>query len=141
MYEDEIVQLASNSRVLRFKFRGVFSADAFPTGLAKNTFIIVNTDPSHKQGQYWCLFLRLNDHIMFADPLGKTLDKYPYILKRLFEANNANIVEILAHSRLQPELSVNCGLYCLYIAFNLFKFGKIYAIDEIQLLRFVKFLY
>ena len=83
MDEDDINGLIQRCQKLKHKFRGVFAADNFPSKLKSNTFLIVNASKSQSPGTHWLLICKKNDHLLSADPLGRSLSSYKNIYQRL----------------------------------------------------------
>ena len=68
---------------LKFKFEGVYSADNFPVTLRGNTFVIVNSHNSEKDGTHWLLYCNRQNEYCFGDPLGLLLQSYKNISCRV----------------------------------------------------------
>ena len=123
---------------LKFKFEGVCSADNFPDTLRENTFVIVNSDKSEKDGTHWLLSCNRQNEYCFGDPLGVPLQSYKNISCRV-EATDFGIKEIVNYQLQKPSSSF-CGLSSIYIAHYVFSayYPLIPMISEDELLRFVK---
>ena len=76
MNEDDIIALIQRCQKQKHKFRGVFAADNFPSKLKSNTFLIVNASKSQSPGTHWHLICKKSNHLLFADPLGRSLSSY-----------------------------------------------------------------
>ena len=138
MDELQLAALANKCKLLKFKFMGVYAANIFPT-LKNNSFQIVNASSSTSIGTHWLLFCkRGGGDIIFADPLGFKLDAYGIVYRRAIELYD-NVHELL-HVRLQPLDSSACGLYCLYLAHEVFsrRYPTVTYIGETDLHRFVQ---
>ena len=68
---------------LKFKFEGVNSADNFPVTLKGNTFVIVNSNNSEKDGTHWLLYCNRQNEYCFGDPLGLPPQSYKNISCRV----------------------------------------------------------
>ena len=123
---------------LKFKFERVYCADNFPVTLRENTFVIVNSDISEKDGTHWLLYCNRQNEYCFSDPLGLPLQSYKNISCRVL-STDFGIKEIINY-QLQKPTSNFCGLYCIYIAHYVFSayYPLIPMISEDELLRFVK---
>ena len=133
MDEDDITDLIQKCRKLKYKFRGVFAANNFPQKLRKNSFLIVNASPSNSPGTHWLLLCNRNDKIIFADPLGQSINAYRVLHRRLYDSN-AQICQFL--EPIQSQNSELCELFCIYIAHVIFSVRQIVKINDIQLLGF-----
>jgi len=144
MDDRQIDALTKKCKLLRFRFMGVFAANNFPP-IKNNSFQIVNASISSSIGTHWLLFCcKRNGQIIFADPLGLKMEVYSYIYRRSISLLYDNVTELLHASRpLQPIDSNACGLYCLYLAHEIFsrRYPKINYIEEVELHRFVKHMY
>jgi hypothetical protein len=141
MDELQIAKLVKKCKLLKFKFMGVYAADNFPA-IKSNSFQIVNASSSTNSGSHWLLFCGRGDEIIFADPLEFKMEDYRIIYRRAIKLYD-NVRELL-HARLQPLDSSACGLYCLYLAHEVFSSGRypnITFIGETDLYRFVKHMY
>ena len=109
-----------------------------PVTLRENTFIIVNSDTSEKDGTHWLLYCNRQNEYCFGDPLGLPLQSYKNISCRV-DSTDFGIKEIINY-QLQKPTSNFCGLYCIYIAHYVFSayFPLIPMISQDELLRFVK---
>ena len=123
MDEDQIHHQVKKCKHLKFKFRGVYSAEIFPLNLQTNTFIIVNASRSNAIGTHWVVLAKRYAYpiIYFADPLALPLTTYKDIFNRLQQCKHLEIVmDIMEHRRdiqspLQSSDSKLCGLFCIYI--------------------------
>ena len=79
MDEEDINDLIQRCQKLKHKFRGVFAADNFPSKLTSNSFLIVKASQFQSPGTYWLLICKMNNHLLFADPLGRSLSSYKNI--------------------------------------------------------------
>lgn len=93
------------------KFRGVFSADNFPLG-GTGKFII-NTHPSTKKGEHFIVLVREKRKFIFFDPLGLTLDSYPYVKKRIEQSKHPKKYHLYLKGPVQSPLSSFCGFFCV----------------------------
>ena len=95
MDEDDINGLIQRCQKLKHKFRGVFAADNFPSKLKSNTFLIVNASKSQSPGTHWLLICKKNDHLLFADPLGRSLSSYKNIYQLRISRGRTRSLTIL----------------------------------------------
>lgn len=135
MDETQIRNFAQKCKLLKFKCKGVFAADNFPI-LQRNSFLIVNASISSSIGTHWLLICNRDDFIIFADPLGVSLNFYKMVFKRTL-GQYIKIHEL--NIKIQPFNSNSCGLYCLYIAHSIFSnfYPLVPHITENDLYRFV----
>ena len=140
MDEEQIAELVDKCQQLKFKFMGVYAADNFPT-MKDNSFQVVNASKSTSSGSHWLLFCRRGGEIIFGDPLGFKMEVYDAVYRRVIKLYD-NVHELL-HVQLQPLDSNACGLYCLYLAHEVFssRYPRITFIGENDLYRFVKHMY
>ena len=137
MDEDNLNSLIQRCSELKYKFRGVYAADNFPTNLTDNSFIIVNISTSASVGTHWILLCQKDQKIIFADPLGQTLSSYKHLQSRIVSNFNVNTVyELLRNQPIQKQNSILCGLFCIYIAHIIFSGQKLVKMSDIDLLRF-----
>ena len=113
MDEDNLNSLIQRCSELKYKFRGVYAADNFPTNLTYNSFIIVNISTSTLIGTHWT----------FLCPLDTSL-------------NVNTVYELLRNQPTQKQNSILCGLFCIYIAHIIFSGQKFVKMSDIDLLRF-----
>ena len=133
-------------------FRGVWSADNFPTMEDQGaSFQIVNTEPSSQTGKHWILLCRQRrgskKEIVFWDSLGKE----PKTYKKLYTRLTYLYEQILTFNHpLQSHFSNCCGLYCLLMAHhlpnskNFETVAKVLPkkmVDEQTLVRFINYHY
>ena len=97
---------------LKHKYLGSFPSDQIPP-LRRNTFIIVNTDPSYTEGAHWIMLANENGKIYFGDALGQPLNKYRHI-----QLPTKNVTRMV-YSQIQ-NLPL-CGMYCIYFAWCVFR--------------------
>ena len=135
MDEDDINGLIQRCQKLKHKFRGVFAADNFPSKLKSNTFLIVNASKSQSPGTHWLLICKKNNHLLFADPLGRSLSSYKNIYQRLAK-NNVQFHQLLENQPIQGQNSELCGLFCIFIAHLIFDDRQIVNCSDFQLIRF-----
>ena len=100
-------QIINRILLLKHRYRGSFPLDYIPT-LDNDTFAIINTQPSHMQGEHWIMIANSRQKLYFADSLGRI--KYSF-LKLQYEQ--------MMPEPLQSHHSV-CGFYTIYAAFILF---------------------
>ena len=112
--------------LFKFGYFGSFPSDYVPT-LDKDTFAIINTQPSNMQGEHRITIANSRQKFHFADPLGRK--KYSF-LKQQYEQ--------MIPEPLQSHPSV-CGFYTIYAAFHLFKFRQeeITGVQDVNVLSFI----
>ena len=64
MDNKSLAEIIKKIPILKFKYVGSFPADDIPQ-LMNNTFAIVNTDPSYKEGTHWIMLANINDTIFY----------------------------------------------------------------------------
>lgn len=115
-----LLDIISRISVLKHKYLGSYPANLVPIKhlmslRGYNTFIIVNTESSDKDGSHWILLANRDGIIFYGDSMGQRLSLYREI------AVDANFKSHeLVTQQLQQTLSSNCGLYCIYFAWKLF---------------------
>ena len=92
---------------------GSFPSDFVPN-LPNDTFAIISKQPSNTPGEHWIMIAKFHHELYFADSLGLSLNKYPFL-----KQNHSQMVR----TRLQDHPNV-CGLYTIFAAFHLFKFQQ-----------------
>lgn len=119
---------------------GVFAANNFPV-LKNNSFQIVNASRENNTGTHWLLFCKRNNNVIFGDPLGLKLEFYRNIYQRAIQ--HYDKIQEYIQVPLQPMDSKACGLYCLYLAHEIFgiNYPRVTFIGENDLHRFVKHMY
>ena len=138
MDELDLLRSLNKCKHLKYRFAGVFAADNFPLILVGNTFMIINSDKSDREGTHWLLLCNRNGEHVFADPLGLPLHYYNHVCERLSCAD-FGVKEILKQP-MQKQNSNLCGLFCIYIAHYVFSgyYPDIPIIDENQLPKFMR---
>ena len=68
MDEDNLNSLIQRCSELKYKFRGVYAADNFPTNLTDNSFIIVNISTSASIGTHWILLCQKDQNFFLQIP-------------------------------------------------------------------------
>ena len=137
MDEQQLYNLIQNCRHLKYKFKGIFAANQFPLKIPRNSFIIVNASNSNSFGTHWLLLYKLNNDLLFADPLGFPIQYYTNCYKRIKKVK----FKVLPISNLQPYNSNLCGLFCIFIAHALAHNLYYPVLDPIRLCRFDKHMY
>ena len=112
--------------LLKFRYIGSFPSDYVPT-LDNDTFDIINTQPSDKQGEHWIMIANFRDEFYFADSLG--CKRYNFLKQHHKQMMPAS---------LQCHPSV-CGFYTIYAAFHLFKYRQeeITGVHDVNVLSFI----
>ena len=105
-------QIISRFPLLKFRYHGSFPSDHVST-LDKDTFAIINTQPSNMQGEHWIMIAKFRQELYFADTLGRKV--YSFL-------NNQHYKQTMP-APLQSHPSV-CDFYTIYAAFHLFKFQQ-----------------
>lgn len=149
-----LCKIIKNSKILRYKFMGVFAANQFPP-LRNNTFQIINTQESNKPGEHWIMMARRSGNILyFGDSLGKDLVSYRPIFNQcqkhynlcpaVFSGQHIKtkkcswILKKLTQKKLQYS-NMLCGAFCIYFAHLVFcrnHHSKIFT--EFDVLTFLK---
>ena len=119
-------QIIDRIPLLKYRYIGSYPCDLVPT-LPNNTFAIVNTQPSQKEGEHWIMIAKFHNQLFFADSLAR--QKYSFLGKHY---------QPLIPQPLQVHPSV-CGFYTIYAAFHLFKFGQkeITGNHDVNVLSFI----
>ena len=138
MVEDEINDLVRVCKLLKYKFRGVYAAHNFPVDLSHNSFIIVHVSTSQSIGTYLTLIGRSNGKYIFADPYEQKLASYKHLHNRLASSadNILTVYDLLRYQPIQKPNALLCGLFCIYIAHNLFGWKKIVKLSDVDLISF-----
>ena len=69
-------QIINRILLIKYRYRGSFPTDYAPT-LDKDTFAIINTQPSNMQGEHWIMIANSCQVLYFVDPLGRK--KYSFL--------------------------------------------------------------
>lgn len=98
----------------RSYFAGVMPCNQLPTKLSKApACLIVNTDPSWKQGAHWlAVYMDENRNLEFFDSYGRDSNKYR-LIHDFLKRNSADPWKMNT-KQLQGPLSSTCGQFCLY---------------------------
>ena len=112
---DLFTALSSHDVTAKY-FDGVFALDEVAAIRRRPRLIVMNTDPSWKNGQHWMvIFFPARRHVVEVfDSLGSEERNYPAEIMR-FLWRFASVVK-LSRKRVQPADTGLCGLYCLYFA-------------------------
>ena len=97
--------------MLKFRDLGSFPSDYVPT-LDNDTFVIINTQPSNRQGEHWIMIAIFRHEFYFADTLARK--GYSFLKQR-----NKQMMPAPLQSH-----PIVCGFYTIYAAFHLFKFQQ-----------------
>ena len=108
---------------LKYRYLGAFPSDRVPM-LPKDTFAIINTEPSYMSGEHWVMIAKFKHRLYFADSLGEST-----FLKQDYQK--------MIPLKLQSHSSV-CGFCAKYSASHLFKFQQeqITGVHDVNLLFF-----
>ena len=112
--------------LLKFRYFSSFPSDYVPT-LDKDSFAVINTQPSSMQGEHWIMIANFRQKLYF---LGCKV--YSCL------NNNNQYYKQMTQAPLQSHPIV-CGFYTLYAAFHLFKFRQeeITGVHDVSLLSFI----
>ena len=119
-------QIIDHIALLKYRYRGYFPSDFVPT-LGKDTFAIINTQPSYMQGEHWKMIANSRQILYFTDSLCHK--KYSF-LKQEYKQ--------MMPEPLQSHTSF-CGFYRIIAAFHLFKFRQeeITGVHDVNVLSFI----
>ena len=119
-------QIINRIPLLKYRYRSSFPSDYVPT-LDKDTFAIINTQPSNMQGEHWIIIANFCQKWYFADSLGRK--KYSFLEQQYKQ---------MMPEPLQSHPSV-CGFYTINVAFHLFKFRQeeITGVHDVNILSFM----
>ena len=119
-------QIFNRIPLLKYRYRGSFPSDYVPT-LDKDTFAIINTQPSKMKCEHWIMIANSRQILCFADSLSRK--KYSF-LKQHYE----QMMPVPLHSH--PTV---CGFYTIYAAFHLYKFRQeeISGVHDVDVLSFI----
>ena len=95
--------------LLKYRYRGS-SPSGYVATLDKETFAIINTQPTNMQGEHCIMIANSRQILCFADSLGR-----PSFLKQQYKQ--------MIPEALQSHPSV-CGFYAICDSFHLFRFRK-----------------
>ena len=119
-------QIINRLPLLMYRYHGSFASDFVPT-IDKDTFAIVNRQPSNMQGENWLIIAKSCQMLYSADSLGRK--KYSF-LKQQYEQ--------MMPEALQSHPSV-CGFYTICAAFHLVKIRQeeIEGVHDVTVLSFI----
>ena len=119
-------QKISRIPLLKYRYRVSFPSHYVAT-LDTDTFAILNTQPSNKQGEYWIKNANSRSILYFAQSLGHK--KYSFLRQQY---------EQVKPEPLQSRTSV-CGFYTIYAAFHIFKYRQkeITGVHDVNVLSFI----
>ena len=111
-------------------FLGVFSLDQFLNleihdDNRKRFLLVVNEQPSWKEGSHWLLVFKNKDNVYFIDSLGRTPSYYG-LHDRI--CNLGDNMIFINNTPLQCYNSSTCGAYSIYFSYY---FQREVAFDEI----------
>jgi hypothetical protein len=127
-------------------FRGCFPSDKIPQpqGLVFPSALIINEDPSFKNGSHWVsIFIKDKSSVFYFDSFAKP--PIPIIEQYLSKFKNV----VKNHKCFQSILSQTCAHYCIYFIFYSCKGNKFDNIinsltnhnSDVYVQRFVKCLF
>ena len=121
-------QIVNRIYWLRYRYMGSCPSNFVPN-LPKDTFAIINTQPSNTPGEHWIMIAKFHHELYLDDSLGLSINNYPFL-----KQNHNRTVR----TRLQDRSSV-CGFYTIYAAFHLFKFQQeeITGVQDVNVLSFI----
>ena len=71
-------QIVYRIPLLKYRYMGSFPSDFVPK-LPSDTLGIINTQPSNTPGEHWMMIAKLSYEFYFADSLGLSINKYPFL--------------------------------------------------------------
>ena len=106
---------------LKYKYKGCFSCDNFPSSGYNNSFSIINTAPKNHQGEHWVLIAGKRGQVVFYDSFGRHFPTYfPNIFQRV-DAGDKQLVQLFpTASFVQHPDSYLCGIYCVFVAHHIY---------------------
>lgn len=109
----ELTRILTSDPYTKNIFWGVRASNHLPSHIRKvPACMIVNSDPSFKQGAHWlALFIDENRNVEFFDSYGQEPEKYRLIFDFL-KRYDTNLKK--NNRQLQGPLSSTCGQFCLY---------------------------
>lgn len=130
MDNEALTQIINKIPELKHKYLGTYPANFVPQ-LLRNSFAIINTDPSAMEGSHWILLADKNGVIYYGDSMGQLLSVYKHI--KIPYKN----VKYLVNEQLQKEESL-CGFYCIYFAWCLFRgYPVSSSFTDLELVKFI----
>lgn len=103
-------------------FTAVCAEDQLKSIKAGKSFaVIVNNQPSTKEGMHWICFYKSKDSraVEFFDSYGLGIDFYPKSLQQFCKKHGSFITQ--SKSQYQSNMSDVCGDYCLWFLLSRFK--------------------
>ena len=70
MDKSALQQTINRVLLLKLRYLGLFLSEFVPTH-DKDTFAIINTQPSNMQGEYWIMIANFRHEVYFEDSLGR----------------------------------------------------------------------
>ena len=122
-------QIINRVPLLKFRYLGSFPSHYVPT-LDNDTFAIINTQPSNKQGEHWIMDANFRHEMYFAYSLG--CKGYSFL------NNNNQHYKKMMPAPLQSHPSV-CRFYAIYAAFHLINFRQegTTGVHDVNVLPFI----
>ena len=117
MDEDSINGLIQRCQKLKHKVRGVFSADSFLSKMKSNNFLIVNASKSQSPGRHWHLICRKNNHLVFFDPLRRSLSSYKNIYQQ-FAKNYVQFHRLFEINKFKVKTQNRADSFVIFCPFN-----------------------
>ena len=128
MDNTSLKQIVNRIPLLKYRYMGPFPSDFVPK-LAKDTFAIINTQPSNTSGEHWIMFAKFHYEFYFTDSHGLSINIYPFLKQNYSQ---------MIRTRLQDHPRV-CSFHTINAAFHLFKFQQkeITGVQDVNVLSFI----
>ena len=127
MYDYQIEDIVEKDRKTHAIFGGVYSKnEVFSVPMRRNKLFICNQSYSTEEGTHWILAGKLNNRIIFADPLAQDYRRFGNKFTAWLREPHLPIVT-LAH-RVQAHNSNFCGAFCIMFMWLL---ARNYSISQI----------
>jgi hypothetical protein len=145
LFTDELERLLAQAVSGRMKMLGVFSADVLPivneirscssSTISNSCCFAVNTDPSHRPGKHWVLFIgcrtssaNANEsfHLEYFDSYGMPMELYRDLYDSCLHKGLLPLIKQYNTVMLQDVKTSVCGHYCVLFA-NLRATGRSFA--------------